>query len=159
MTGASIELLTGDAWGKALHRDLYAARGDVLISMYLISRHWDSRGRGEINLMEDLRTITSRGAKGRLILAHPATILAREAYNVDAAATLRQSGWQVKFGPQNLPWHEKLILIWPDILYIGSHNISISSLARNIDTTARITDPETYQKAWRLFWTRWRICR
>lgn len=161
MTGvpATITLLSGDTWSQALHRDLRTVTTECLVSMYLISRHWGSLGRGDINLMADLLKVPSHCHRARCILGNPATIRTREAYNTDAALQLREAGWQVKFGPENIPWHEKLIIMKPNIVYVGSHNISVSSMVKNIDTTVRIADQTTWEAAWKLFWQHWRLCR
>lgn len=42
--------------------------------------------------------------------------------------------------------HQKIILIAPNIVYLGSHNLSWASLYSNIETSLRLEDDTLYQK-------------
>lgn len=60
--------------------------------------------------------------------------------------TLREAG--IKVYSFNAPYlhHQKIILIDPDIVYLGSHNISQQSLNANIETSVRFRHFDIYTK-------------
>ena len=153
---AQLWLLTEDDWAPFLESQLRAAAESVFISVYMVSRHWKDPGRGRTNLLETLKTCPAKPLRCRIILSHPGTIKAKEPYNIHAAQDLKAAGWGVKFMKPTQILHEKTILIDNSLAIIGSHNISVSSMATNLDTSVAIRSEPFCRLLWRQFWARWR---
>lgn len=154
--GASMTLLSGDAWGPWLIAALQAAEKSVLLSIYMVSPHWRVPNRFKLDMLATLQNCAARGLICRGILAAPATIKTRETYNNDAARALAQSGWKVRMMEGARLLHEKFLLIDGRLTVIGSHNISKASLTSNHDTSIAIESEIVGADVYRLFWERWR---
>lgn len=153
---ATMTLLSGDAWGPWVIEAIRKAEKSVLMSVYMVSPHWRVPNRFKLDMLAALQGCATRGLICRAILAAPATIKTRDAYNADAAEALTAAGWKVKMMTGARLLHEKFMILDRRLTIIGSHNISKASLTSNHDTSVAIESMEMAEAAYRLFWERWR---
>lgn len=153
---AKLWLLSGDSWGPWLIKALQRAEKSVLLSIYMVSPHWRVPNRFKLDMLATLQDCATRGLICRAIIAAPATIKTRDAYNADAAEALTAAGWKVKMMAGARLLHEKLMILDRRLTVIGSHNISKASLTSNHDTSVAIESKVMADEVYRLFWERWR---
>ena len=130
---APVRLLSGDDYAPEVIRRIGAARDSIRLAMYAISAAWPARGSREHDVFTALAGAPARGIRCSAVLAsHPrGTKTAR--YNLSAAVKLIEAGWIVRWAPPGRLLHAKFMQFDQEAAIIGSHNISHSAIASNID--------------------------
>lgn len=136
----SIELLRDREYLTALTADLETAQ-EIAIECLSISPA----------LLSLLSAYLARGGKAEVLCNAPQKTYLHSPEFLQNRKKLRAQGAQVY--SYNAPHinHCKLVLIAPDIVYLGSHNMTHQSLHSNRENSLRLIHPEIYNKLRVLF--------
>ncbi len=150
-----MKVLTGPGVAADLKQAIDGATRVIRLSVFIASDHWKGQQPGQIDVLEALCQAARRGLECRAVLAQISSKWSRETPNVGAAAALLDAGWYVRMhrGPRLL--HEKTLVIDDRRCVVGSHNLSVSSIARNHEVSLLIESPELAAELRALWWSRW----
>jgi phosphatidylserine/phosphatidylglycerophosphate/cardiolipin synthase-like enzyme len=150
-----VKVLTGPGVAAELKAAIDAAVRVIRLSVFIASAHWKGQQPGQIDLLDTLCRATGRGVEGRAVLAQISQKWCRETPNIGAAERLLEAGWFVRLhrGPRLL--HEKTLVIDERLCMVGSHNLSVSSIARNHEISLLIDSPELAGQLRAIWWSRW----
>ncbi len=138
-----ITLLKDEEFGTALMNAIQGADKEILITTYKMGYRQLSSTRRVNAIVEGLGGAVKRSVKVCCILNmdNEKGLLGR--INNLAAQLLREKGIRIKTGTPGRTFHAKLIIIDGAIAFVGSHNLSESSLCRNFEISLMIT-PDAY---------------
>ncbi|MFH1063176.1 MAG: phospholipase D-like domain-containing protein [Candidatus Omnitrophota bacterium] len=123
------EILTGQAYQAAVHKQLSQAEKSITVVMYFIIL--EPSGQGPINeLVADLICAKQRGVVVRVILEDSKLKENRLAYEL-----LRDQGIEVNFDTRDALLHIKAVVIDQRYLFIGSANWSRAAIENNYEVT------------------------
>lgn len=134
-----IEILKDEQYRNSLLERIRDAKKEILIITYkcdfkatLGSRHLNA-------IVMELKRAQARDVKVWILLNYegPTTSIGRT--NAEAAKKLEGEGLLVKLTHANRTYHAKIIIVDKGIAFIGSHNLSESSLCRNFEISLMIT--------------------
>lgn len=158
---AEITLLTGPSWAYCIQQALRNAKHSILLSIYLLSPHWKKQGPGATNLLTEMcnagQRLASTSGTCRVVMGQPGRGGVTARYNQEAAARLANSGWGVRMMKHGVTLHEKIWIIDDLLTVIGSHNVSRSSAASNLDTSIAIYSKIVASALRSIWWNRWNM--
>ncbi|MBA7680638.1 Cardiolipin synthase B [subsurface metagenome] len=150
-----ITILKDEEFRFAVLKAIAEANREILIATYkmgyqnrLTTKHLNA-------IVEALHRASKRGVKVRCLLNMDKENTTIGRINMKAKALLIEKGIITKAGPEGRTYHAKIIIVDEGIAFIGSHNLSESSLCRNFEVSLMITDVGTayhlryiYLKEW-----------
>lgn len=152
---ANIEFLTGDRWAERFTQVVNRAEKKILLSVYMISHHWNSDAAYQLDMLETLKLAALRGVMCRGIVDQPNVQGRREPFNKKAAEAMQEAGWLMRKIPDEITLHEKIMVVDDRLTFIGSHNISLASACTNIDSSLAIISFDLANKVSEHFWQTW----
>lgn len=150
----NIKLLPDSLYYTELHARLAAARQRVLVSIFLFSPRWYDK---HVNLLLDFTEASRRGCQCKIIMSAAPIKIGRRRPNQDTAQQLKDAGWDIRIMAGSRTLHEKMIVVDDEFLFLGSHNLAWSSIARNCETSIVLHDRDINAQGERIFWERWKI--
>jgi len=106
-------------------------------------------------LIKQIFLAASRGVDIKIMLNFYENHKATSNINWYAAKMFQKNGIIVKYPSSGRTLHQKLILIDDTYIVAGSHNLSVQSLAQNIELSFLIEDDNIYQKCETRFLELW----
>lgn len=156
---ATLWVLTGPNWAWFVQQLLRHAEHSILLSLYLLSPHWQRHRPGTTNLLAELgnagQRLTAQGLPCRAVLGSPGQNRHTASYNQEAAAYLVTTGWNMRLMRSAVTLHEKIMIVDNEICVIGSHNVSQSSATSNLDTSIGIHSKIVAAALKASWWSRW----
>lgn len=151
-----ITILKDEEFRTAFLNAIAGADREILIATYkmdytnrLSTRHLNA-------LVEALHRASKRGVKVRCLLNMDRENSTIGRINMRAKALLIEKGIITKTGTEGRTYHAKIIIIDGYFAFVGSHNLSESSLCRNFEVSLIINNPiiclklrEIYLKEWK----------
>lgn len=133
-----ITILKDEQFRSAVLNAISGADRDILITTYkmaytnrLSTRHLNA-------LVEALHRAAKRGVRVRCLLNMDKENTTIGKINMKAKGLLTEKGILVKTGPPGRTYHAKLIIVDECLAFVGSHNLSESSLSRNFEISLMI---------------------
>jgi len=150
-----ITILKDEEFRTAILNAIAGANREILIATYkmdyserLSTRHLNA-------LVQALHRASKRGVRVRCLLNMDKENSTIGRINMRAKALLIEKGIITKTGPEGRTYHAKIVIIDEQVAFVGSHNLSESSLCRNFEVSLMIDDPqfalelrEIYLKEW-----------
>ena len=139
---APITLLQDYEYAPSLFDGLRSARRSIVCSFYLF-KLTDSRSNLPRRIADELIGASRRGVDVQVVLE--ATNRSRDRLNGDnyrTASYLSRGGVKVRFDSLRKTSHSKVVVIDHRILFLGSHNLTQSSLTHNREVSVRIDSPD-----------------
>ncbi|RII28503.1 MAG: phospholipase [Geobacter sp.] len=137
----SVVLLRNSDYLDALVQGIRTARQSVVCSCYLFKTGTSREDQPRL-IADELIRARQRGVAVTVILEeegrHPDEL---NAANHDTAVLLRRGGVTVRFDSPWVTTHAKAVVIDNRHVYIGSHNLTQSALARNNELSLLIDSP------------------
>lgn len=131
------------------------AQREILIATYKMDYNERASKRHLNALVEALHQASKRGVHVRCLLNMDKENTQIGRINARASRLLEKRGVILRKGERGRTIHAKLVIIDEEIVIVGSHNLSESSLCRNFEISLRFRDPvialdlkEIYQKEW-----------
>lgn len=136
-----ITILKDEEFRSAVLNAIGGASREILITTYklgyaarLSTRHLNA-------IVEALHRATSRGVRVRCLLNMDKINSSLGRTNERARKLLTEKGILVRTGPEGRTYHAKLVIVDNMVAFVGSHNLSESSLCRNFEISLMITAP------------------
>lgn len=130
-----VDLLVDRSLAKALASDLWTAPSVVCSCLQL--------NRFVITLFSNY---LSDGGPLTILANHPGRSKVNAEVQFDVRRSLHEQGALVHWFRSPRLLHQKTILIAPDIVYLGSHNLSKKAFFSNHEVSVRIKDKDIYDK-------------
>ena len=131
------------------------AQREVLIATYKMGYNGRASKRHLNALVEALHQASKRGVQVRCLLNMDRENTQIGRINARASRLLEKRGVITRKGQRGRTIHAKLVIIDEEMIIVGSHNLSESSLCRNFEVSLLIRDPiialdlkQIYQKEW-----------
>lgn len=138
-----IGLLTGDNWAPTICSAIRGAQDTILLAAYALSTAWPKHWAADYSVFHALLDAGLRKLRCYAILAtHPASSRTKN-FNRAAALQLQHAGWSVRGAPANKLLHAKVLVIDSQLVFIGSHNLSLANATKNIDLSVRLEGRQT----------------
>jgi phosphatidylserine/phosphatidylglycerophosphate/cardiolipin synthase-like enzyme len=140
------KLLQNREYSNALLQGIRDARSSIRISCYIF-KMTDSAGNLPRLVAEELVNARRRGVNISVKLEQSSD--AKDSLNSDnhsTAAYLIRNDITVRFDPIRKTSHAKIVVIDNRYVYIGSHNLTQSSLIRNNELSVLFDSPEQARK-------------
>jgi hypothetical protein len=144
-----VEDVDGASYVATMHRELGAATGSVVVSMFQMRVPEDSfQDSPALLLVSDLIAAQRRGVDVKVVLdLHSeydpqSSEPVRDHLNGVAADMLAYAGVDVSYYPSRYHLHHKLVVIDEKVVVIGSHNWSYSAMRHNIESSSIIRSRE-----------------
>lgn len=150
-----IEVLKDEQYPKSLLVGFHEAKKEILIMSYKCDYRATQGSRNVNPLVQELRRARGRGVKVWVILNHEGPHSSIGRCNMKAAAKLHEEGILVKGTPPGRTYHGKLIVVDGAFAWIGSHNFSENSLARNFEVSVLIMEPDAVEQIRQIFLDFW----
>lgn len=132
---SEISLLFDRELSKSLAVDLTTSRSVICSCMQL--------SRFVITIFSDY--LAAEGSL-TMITNHPRRFKGPQELQFDVRRSLIEQGATVHWFRSPRLLHQKVILVAPDIVYLGSHNMSAKAFLSNHEATLRIVDKALYTK-------------
>lgn len=127
----------------------------ILLAYYDVHIHPQSPKNPAYQILRDLIAAKATGTDVRFLFPP----FKRNPANRRAACYLNTAGIRVRVMPDHQPLHCKMTIFDRDCVILGSHNLSRPALAKNIETSAILTDPADIDAARDDFYCWWRVAR
>lgn len=135
-----ITILKDEEFRTTVLNAIAEASREILIATYkmdysnrLSTRHLNA-------LVEALHRASKRGVRVKCLLNMDKENSAIGRINKRAKALLIKKGIITKTGPEGRTYHAKIIIVDGCLAFVGSHNLTESSLCRNFEISLMITD-------------------
>lgn len=99
-------------------------------------------------ILELFKNYTELARSVTVIANHPSRSPADAEKQIALRRELIENGIQVNWFRSSRLLHQKTILLGPDIVFIGSHNLSRKAWFSNHETTVRIKNKALYDTMW-----------
>lgn len=136
---AKVTLLKNSEFGDELISGIKGARSRIICSYYLFKT---APGKETSRIVDELIKAKKRGVDVAVILeksGNQADRLNKE--NIHTAALLAEGGVKVFFDSERVVSHQKVTVVDDRYVYLGSHNLTPSSLRHNNELSVRIDSP------------------
>jgi phosphatidylserine/phosphatidylglycerophosphate/cardiolipin synthase-like enzyme len=127
------------------------AKKEICISTFKLEINETPKGRALKNLFLALISRIKEGVKVRVLFNYHTNKHSVPRTNFPAGIFLKNAGADVRYLKNNRCNHSKLILIDKEKVILGSHNLSVRSLASNFELSYLIPDPETVAQVGEVF--------
>lgn len=131
------------------------AKKKIYITSYKLELRRGPKAQRINSLIRELFKALSRGVDIRILLNFYENRKATSNINWYASKIFQKNGIICKFPGSGRTLHQKLILIDDEFVIGGSHNLSVQSLAENIELSFLINDDIIYQKSEAKFLSLW----
>jgi len=131
------------------------AEKKIYITTYKLEPRKGPKAQRINSLISEIFKATSRGIDIKIMLNFYENHKATSNINWYAARLFQRNGIIIKYQNSGRTLHQKLILIDNVYIIAGSHNLSVQSLAQNIELSFLIEDDTIYQKCETKFLTLW----
>lgn len=106
-------------------------------------------------LVYALSTAASRAVKVKYLVNNSRGMDRLKQINRDSAGKMKELGIQIRYGPRARTYHSKLIVIDEVLAFVGSHNLSETSLSRNLEISVVIKAVILAQELRQIFLKEW----
>jgi hypothetical protein len=111
------------------------AKRRIQIATYLFKTGYAERTRANVVAEELIAAVRDRGVSVEVVLDNGRRAPQVSAANWVTAQLLAAGGVQVRMGPANEIWHEKITLIDDAKAFVGSHNLTRGGLTHNLEAS------------------------
>jgi len=142
-----ISILKDEQFRTAVLNAINGANREILIATYKMDAK-DKLSTRHLNaIVEALHRAAKRGVKVRCLLNMDKENSTIGRINMRTKALLIEKGILVKTGPERRTYHSKIIIVDECLAFVGSHNLSESSLCRNFEVSLMIGGPGSRDEA------------
>jgi len=135
-----ITILKDEQFRVAVLKAINEANKEILIATYKMDCKGHLSTRHLNALVSALYRAAKRGVRVRCLLNMDSDHSTIGRINMRTKALLTEKGILVKTGPIGRTYHSKIIIIDEEVAFVGSHNLTESSLCRNFEVSIMI-DP------------------
>ena len=134
-----ITILKDEQFRVAVLSAINGANREILISTYKLDCKGHLSTRHLNALVSALYRAVKRGVRVRCLLNMDSDHSSIGRINMKAKDLLTENGIIVKTGPMGRTYHSKIIVIDGEMAFVGSHNLTESSLCRNFEVSIKIS--------------------
>ena len=127
------------------------AKQEIRISTFKLELNDKPRGLALKKLFEDLTEKIKAGVKVKILFNWNTDRRSVPKTNLYASCFLRNAGADVRYLKNNRCCHAKLLIVDTEKVLLGSHNLSVRSIANNFELSYLIPDPETVTQVSAIF--------
>ncbi|MBA7671117.1 Cardiolipin synthase A [subsurface metagenome] len=150
-----ITILKDEEFKTAILNAIAGADREILIATYKMD-YQDRLATRHLNaIVEALHRASKRYVKVSCLLNMDRENSTIGRINKRAKALLIKKGIITKTGPTGRTYHSKLIIVDECLVFIGSHNLTESSLCRNFEVSLMITDTKLAQELRQIYLKEW----
>ena len=150
-----ITILKDEEFKTAILNAIAGADREILIATYKMD-YQDRLATRHLNaIVEALHRASKRYVKVSCLLNMDRENSTIGRINKRAKALLIKKGIITKTGPTGRTYHSKLIIVDKCLVFIGSHNLTESSLCRNFEVSLMITDTKLAQELRQIYLKEW----
>lgn len=150
-----IIILKDEEFRSAVLSSISGASKEILITTYKIDYTGRLSTRHINAIVEALGRAVKRGVRVKCLLNMDQENSQIGRINMRADGLLTEKGIQVKTGPPGRTFHAKIIIIDGSTAFVGSHNLSESSICRNFEVSLMITDVKEVQDLRNILISKW----
>lgn len=151
--------LYDEDFSNLVYRLIKSAAKKIYITSYKLEPRKGPKARRINALIAELFNARSRNVDIRILLNFYENHKATSNINWYASRVFQRNGIIIKYPSSGRTLHQKIILIDDVYIIIGSHNLSVQSLAQNIELSFLLQDDMIYKEAEMKFLQHWETAK
>lgn len=127
------------------------AERSIDLAAYAVSARWQKLATDKYNVYQALLDAPARGVRCRCVIATHKRTAVTSRFNIYSSRALAEKKWLIRHAPRSKLMHMKMIIVDNLYVVVGSHNISRSAAASNIDLSLCLIGNDVAKKHGEIF--------